>query len=90
MKRVMFFVVSAFLAVTAFAVNTSKVTFAKVTGKSTITTSQTDQPLILEPASDYTMGLADHYSHSSHSSHGSHGSHSSHSSHSSHYSSRFA
>lgn len=88
MKRLMFLLVSAFIATTSYCANVSD-NIMNVLGNNDETTQiekQKNQPLVLQKAIDMVKGsLAGHYSHSSHVSHGSHGSHGSHVS---HYSSR--
>lgn len=83
LKRVLYFAVSAVLAVSAslFAGNTVKAMKNEVK-------KEDQKQLVLTQGSDSFSTndlLSDHYSHSSHRSHSSH---SSHSSHRSHYSSR--
>lgn len=86
MKRVLFLLVSALFAGTAFASNLTKEVVSRVSGDEVVLSDNQNQTLILEKASD-AMQL--NQWHTSHSSHASHSSHSSHRSHSSHYSSRF-
>lgn len=85
MKRVLYVVVSAVMAVASYTTFATQQVFSKVTSSSSIVKQQQDVPLILEQFSADADLLAAHYSHSSHRSHSSH---SSHRSHSSHYSSR--
>ena len=84
MKRLMFLLVSAFIATTSYCANVSD-NIMNVLGNNDETTQiekQKNQPLVLQKAIDMVKrSLAGHYSHSSHSSHSSHCSHSSHSSH---------
>ncbi|MBQ0047449.1 MAG: hypothetical protein KBT33_08050 [Prevotellaceae bacterium] len=86
MKRVLFLVVSAFLAVTSsFASVTENVVSSISERKATeMIKKQVNNgtELVLDMASNIASQLNGHYSHSSHRSH------SSHSSHRSHYSSR--
>lgn len=85
MKRLLFLVVSAFIAGAGYCTSVGEKIVAKATNSDSQIEQQREQTLILEQASaDFNL-LA---SHSSHSSHRSHSSHSSHRSHSSHYSSR--
>lgn len=83
MKRVLFLLVSAFLAGTTYASNLSKDVIAMVTNTHEVSITEQGQSLILEQSLNVQTQTNGHYSHSSHSSHRSH------SSHSSHYSSRF-
>lgn len=83
MKRILFVLVSAFLAGTSFATNLSKDIVAKVSNNNETSVNQQGQNLILEMPTSVSTNADWHYSHSSHSSH------SSHRSHTSHYSSRF-
>ena len=89
MKRLMFLLVSAFIATKSYCANVSD-NIMNVLGNNDGTTQiekQKKQPLVLQKAIDMVKSsLAGHYSHSSHVSHGSHGSHGSHVS---HYSSRY-
>lgn len=89
MKRLMFLLVSAFIATTSYCTNVSA-NIKNVLGNDDETTQiekQKNQPLVLQKAVDMLKSsLAGHYSHGSHVSHGSHGSHGSHAS---HYSSRY-
>ena len=89
MKRLMFLLVSTFIATTSYCANVSD-NIMNVLGNNDETTQiekQKNQPLVLQKAIDMVKSsLAGHYSHSSHSSQSSHNSHSSHSS---HYSSRY-
>ena len=84
MKRLMFLLVSAFIATTSYCANVSD-NIMNVLGNNDETTQiekQKNQPLVLQKAIDMVKSsLAGHYSHSSHVSHGSHGSHGSHVSH---------
>lgn len=86
MKRVLFFVVSAFLAATSsFASVTNNVASSISENKATEMIKKqanNGSALVLDLASNVASQLNGHYSHSSHRSH------SSHSSHRSHYSSR--
>ena len=88
MKRLMFLIVSAFIATTSYCANTSE-NIMSVFGSNDETTQiekLKNQTLVLQKAIDMVKSsIAGHYSHSSHVSHGSHGSHGSHVS---HYSSR--
>lgn len=88
MKRLMFLLVSAFIATTSYCTNASD-NIKSMLGSNNETTqieNQKNQPLVLQKAIDMVKSsLAGHYSHSSHVSHISHGSHGSHIS---HYSSR--
>ena len=89
MKRLMFLLVSAFIATTSYCANASEniKTILGSNGEATQIEKQKNQPLILQKAIDMVKSsLAGHYSHGSHVSHGSHGSHVSHVS---HYSSRY-
>lgn len=88
MKKVLFLLLSALLAGTAFCSNLSRDFIAKVTNnvKEVSVKEWQKQSLILEQPANEQMDVNWHYSHSSH---GSHSSHSSHSSHASHYSSRY-
>lgn len=92
MKRLMFLLVSAFIATTSYCTNAS-VNIKSMLGSSDETTQiekQKNQPLVLQKAIDMVKGsLAGHYSHGSHVSHDSHVSHVSHGSHVSHYSSLY-
>ena len=78
MKRLMFLLVSAFIATTSFCANASE-NVMNVFGSNDETTQiekQKNQPLVLQKAIDMVKSsLAGHYSHGSHVSHGSHGSH---------------
>ncbi len=84
MKRLMFLLVSAFIATTSYCANVSD-NIMNMLGNDDETTQiekQKNRPLVLQKAIDMVRNpLAGHYSHSSHVSHGSHGSHSSHASH---------
>lgn len=84
MKRLMFLLVSAFIATTSYCANVSD-DIMNMLGNDDETTQiekQKNRPLVLQKAIDMVRNpLAGHYSHSSHVSHGSHGSHSSHVSH---------
>lgn len=84
MKRLMFLLVSAFIATTSYCANVSD-NIMNMLGNDDETTQiekQKNRPLVLQKAIDMVRNpLAGHYSHSSHVSHGSHGSHSSHVSH---------
>lgn len=86
MKKLLFFVVSAFLAVTSsFASVTNDVVSSISENKATSMIKKqvnNESALVLNLASNVDAQLNGHYSHSSHRSH------SSHSSHRSHYSSR--
>jgi hypothetical protein len=86
MKRLMFLLVSAFIATTSYCANVSE-NVMNAFGSNDETTQiekQKNQPLVLQKAIDMVKSsLAGHYSHVSHGSHGSHGSHVS------HYSSRY-
>lgn len=86
MKRVLFLLVSAFIAGTTFASNLTKEVVSRVSKDEVVLSDNQNQTLILEKASDAMQLNQWHYSHSSHASHSSHVSHRSHSS---HYSSRF-
>ncbi len=91
MKKVLFCLVSAFVAGTALISNLSKDVVSSITKSSDneLSVTEQNQSLILEKSVNWTIDangkqlFCDHYSHSSHVSH------SSHRSHSSHYSSRF-
>ncbi len=83
MKRILFLVVSLFIAGFSQAADFSRDVVSKITNTNEISVSEQSQSLILEQAANMQMDVNRHYSHSSHSSH------SSHRSHSSHYSSRF-
>lgn len=85
MKRLLFFTVSAILAVASYCSSVGEKIVTKVANNDTQIEQQQKQALVLEQSTDEFKLLA---SHSSHSSHRSHSSHSSHRSHSSHYSSR--
>lgn len=78
MKRLMFLLVSAFIATTSYCANVSE-NIANVFGGNEETTQiekQKKQPLVLQKAVDMVKSsLAGHYSHSSHVSHSSHRSH---------------
>ena len=81
MKRLMFMLVSAFMAATGFAVNVAEsISAISSDNESTLIEKQKKQPFVLKKAVDMmkTNILG----------HGSHASHASHSSHRSHYSSR--
>lgn len=84
MKRLMFLLVSAFIATTSYCANVSD-NILNMLGNDDETTQiekQKNRPLVLQKAIDMVRNpLAGHYSHGSHVSHGSHGSHSSHVSH---------
>lgn len=71
MKRVLFLLVSAFMAGTAFASNLSKDVFAKV-AKNAVSITEQGQTLILEQSSSEQVQVNSHQSHRSHSSHRSH------------------
>jgi hypothetical protein len=81
MKRLMFLLVSAFIATTSYCANASD-NIKSMLGSNNETTQiekQKNQPLVLQKAIDMVKSsLAGHYSHSSHVSHGSHVSHRSH------------
>ena len=81
MKRLMFLLVSAFIATTSYCANASD-NIKSMLGSNNETTQiekQKSQPLVLQKAIDMVKSsLAGHYSHSSHVSHSSHGSHISH------------
>lgn len=83
MKRVLFLLISVFVAGTTYATNLSKDVIAKVTNESELSVSDNEQTLILEQPVNTGTDVNAHYSHRSHQSH------SSHRSHSSHYSSSF-
>ena len=89
MKRLMFLLVSAFIATSSYCANVTD-NIKNVLGNDDETTQiekQKNQPLVLQKAIDMVKSsLAGHYSHSSNSLHSYHNSHSSHSS---HYSSRY-
>ena len=78
MKRLMFLLVSAFIATTSYYANVSE-NIANVFGGNNETTQiekQKKQPLVLQKAVDMEKrSLAGHYSHSSPVSHSSHRSH---------------
>lgn len=83
MKRLIFLLVSAFIATTSFCANVTE-NFSEAIGKNDEAKIEKEkkQPLILEKAEDLLKNTVSwHYSHSSHSSHSSHWSHRSHSSH---------
>lgn len=85
MKRLMFLLVSAFIATTSYCANVSENIANVLVNNDEMTQieKQKKQPLVLQKAVDMVKSsLTGHYSHSSHSSHVSH------SSHRSHYSSR--
>lgn len=84
MKRLLFLVVSAFIAGAGYCTSVGEKIVAKATNSDSQIEQQQEQMLILEQTSAEFNLLA---SHSSHVSHGSHGSHVSHVSHRSHYSS---
>lgn len=71
MKRLMFLIVSAFIATTSYCANVSD-NIMNVLGNNDETTQiekQKNQPLVLQKAIDMVKSsLAGHYSHSSHSS----------------------
>lgn len=71
MKRVLFLLVSALMAGTAFASNLSKDVITKV-AKNTVSISGQGQSLILEQSSSGQVQVNSHQSHRSHSSHRSH------------------
>ena len=71
MKRVLFLLVSALMAGTAFASNLSKDVITKV-AKNTVSISGQGQSLILEQPSSGQVQVNSHQSHRSHSSHRSH------------------
>lgn len=81
MKRLMFLLVSAFIATTSYCANASD-NIKSMLGSNNETTQiekQKNQPLVLQKTIDMVKSsLAGHYSHSSHVSHSSHGSHISH------------
>ena len=83
MKRVLFLLVSLFIAGYSYAADFGKDVVSKVTNSNETSITEQHQSLILEQAANLQMEVNRHYSHSSHNSH------SSHRSHSSHYSSRF-
>ena len=78
MKRLMFFLVSAFIATTSYCANATEL-FTTAFGHNDETAQiekQKKQPLVLQKAVDMVKSsLAGHYSHSSHVSHSSHRSH---------------
>ena len=74
MKRVLFLLVSALMAGTAFASNLSKDVFVKVT-KNAVSNIEQGQAHILEQPSSEQVQVNSHQSHRSHSSHSSHRSH---------------
>ena len=82
MKKLLFPIMIAAIAVTSFCTSVGEQIVAKISNNSSYIQQQQEQPLILEQFSAESDLMAAHYSHSSHSSH------SSHRSHSSHYSSR--
>jgi hypothetical protein len=81
MRKFLFFVISASLAVGSFFVSTGNKITGKVVNKSSQIQKESQQPLLLTKSMTAFKLLASHASHSSHSSHASHASH---------YSSRFA
>lgn len=86
MKRLMFLLVSAFIATTSYCATASENIMSTLGSDDTTTQieKQKNQPLVLQKAIDMVKSsFAGHYSHSSHVSH------SSHRSHVSHYSSRY-
>jgi len=72
MKRVLFLLVSAFMACTAFASNLSKDVIAKVTKNDVVSITKQRQVLILEQPMSGQVRVNGHQSHRSHSSHRSH------------------
>lgn len=98
MKKILFFAVSAIMAVTGFCISVGEKIVSSITNGDEKIEQRQNQQLILEKYVDDTNLLAwrgSHWSHSSHSSHMSHISHESHISHishishTSHYSSSF-
>ncbi len=77
MKRLLFVIVSAFIATTSFATNaTESISDALVSNEKAQVEKQKSQPLILQKAADMVKStLGWHYSHRSHWSHYSHKSH---------------
>ena len=76
MKKLLFPIMIAAIAVTSFCTSVGEQIVAKISNNSSYIQQQ--QPLILEQFSAESDLMAAHYSHSSHSSHVSHRSHSSH------------
>jgi hypothetical protein len=83
MKRVLFLLVSAFIAGTSYCSNLAS---SIVSSKESEVEAKSEQSLVLEQAVLNYGAVNWHYSHSSHSSHTSH---TSHTSHRSHYSARY-
>ena len=77
MKKLLFPIMIAAIAVTSFCSSVGEQIVAKISNNSSYIQQQ-EQPLILEQFSAESDLMAAHYSHSSHSSHVSHRSHSSH------------
>ena len=79
MKRILFFVVSAFFATTGFCSNISEQVASVFKNNDTQIEQKQNQPLILQKVSDFVKTkMTSHYSHRSHYSHYSHRSHYSH------------
>ena len=72
MKRVLFLMVSAFMACTTFASNLGKDVIAKVTNNDVVNITKQGQTLILEQPMSGQVQVNSHQSHRSHSSHRSH------------------
>lgn len=72
MKRVLFLLVSAFVAGTSFASNLSKEIIAKVSNNEVVSVAKQGQALILEQPMSGQIKVRSHQSHRSHSSHRSH------------------
>jgi hypothetical protein len=72
MKRILFLLVSAFMACTAFASNLGKDVIAKVTNNDVVSITKQGQALILERPMSGEVRVNSHQSHRSHSSHRSH------------------
>lgn len=72
MKRVLFLLVSAFMACTTFASNFGKDVIAKVTNNDVVSVTKQGQTLILEQSMSGHVQVNSHQSHRSHSSHRSH------------------
>ena len=83
MKKLLFLVISAFMAGVGYCSNIGDKVVAKVTNSDIQIEQQNEQQLILETSYADCELVADHYSHYSHRSH------TSHTSHTSHYSSRY-